>query len=97
MSLLRPISRTAMRWTVWARILIVAEIALTLKRHLDLLEPGERRDLRRLVRKSKGRPSNLSERERRRLGAIVSKLEPRGLARETAAAAAPWRRPTPKP
>lgn len=97
MSLLGPIGRTAMRWTVWARILIVAEVALTLKRHLDLLEPDERRELGRLVRKSKGRPSNLTERERRRLGAIVSRIEPRDLARETATAAAPWRRPTPKP
>lgn len=92
MSILRPISKTAMRWTVWARLLIVAEIALTLKRHLDLLDPAERRDLARIVRKSRGRPSNLTERERRRLGAIVSKLEPRDLAQEAAAAAAPWRR-----
>jgi hypothetical protein len=92
MSVLRPISRTAMRWTVWARLLIVAEIALTLKRHLDLLDPAEKRDLARIVRKSKGRPSNLTDRERRRLGAIVSKLEPRDLAREAAVAAAPWRR-----
>lgn len=83
-----------MRWTVWARLLIVAEIALTLKRHLDRLEPAERRDLARIVRKSKGRPSNLTDRERRRLGAIVSKLEPGDLAREAAAAAAPWRRKT---
>jgi len=85
-------ARQGIRWTVWARILIVAEVALTIKRHLDLLEPAERRDLQRLVRKSKGRPSNLSSRERDRLGSIVAKLEPGLLAREATQSAAPWRR-----
>jgi hypothetical protein len=92
MGVLGLAARQGMRWTVWARILIVAEIALTIKRHLDLLEPAERRDLQRLVRQSKGRPSNLSSRERERLGAIVAKLEPGLLARQAAESAAPWRR-----
>ena len=92
MGMLGVAARQGMRWTVWARILIVAEIALTIKRHLDMLEPVERRDLQRIVRKSKGRPSNLNSRERERLGSIVAKLEPTLLARQAAQAAAPWRR-----
>jgi hypothetical protein len=93
MTLLGAAARTGMKWTLWARVLILAEIALAIKRHLDLLDAAEKRDLQRLVRKSKGRPSNLTDRERRRLGEIVGKLEPTDLARETAQAAAPWRRP----
>lgn len=92
MSALGIAARTAMRWTIWARILILAEVALTLKRHLDLLDAKEKGDLRRLVQKSKGRPSNLTARERSRLREIVGKLDASALAKETAVAAAPWRR-----
>ncbi len=92
MSVLGAAGSAGMRWTVWARILIVAEVALTIKRHLDLLDSPEKQDLQRIVRKSKGRPSNLTKRERDRLGQIVSKLEPVDLAREAGQAAVPWRR-----
>lgn len=92
MGILGLAARTGMRWTVWARVLILAEVALALKRHLELLESAERSDLQRLVRKSKGKPSNLSRRERERLGEIVAKLEPSVLARELTTAATPWRR-----
>jgi predicted ArsR family transcriptional regulator len=94
MSMLGMAARAGMRWTVWARVLILAEVALTIKRHLDLLDAREKSELQRLVRRSKGRPSNLSRRERERLGAIVSKLEPSELAKEAAVAATPWRRRT---
>ncbi len=93
MGLLTVAARTGMKWTVWARVLILAEVALTIKRHLDLLDAHEKSELQRLVRKSKGRPSNLTKRERERLGAIVGKLEPTELAKETVTAATPWRRP----
>ncbi len=92
MSLLGLATRTGMRWTLWARVLILAEVALAVKRHLDLLDEHERDELKRLVRKSKGRPSNLSGRERRRVREIVDKLEPAELAKEAAVAAVPWRR-----
>ena len=92
MGVLGLAARTGMRWTVWARVLILAEVALAIKRHLDLLDADEKDDLQRLVRKSKGRPSNLSRRERERLGRIVGKLEPSMLAREVSVAATPWRR-----
>lgn len=92
MSALGAAARVGMRWTVWARILVLAEVALAIKRHLDLLDEREKRDLQRLVRKSQGRPSNLSKRERERVGEIVNRMEPADLAREAAAAAVPWRR-----
>jgi hypothetical protein len=92
MSVLGAAASTGMRWTVWARVLILAEVALAIKRHLDLLDSDEKRDLQQIVRKSKGRPSNLSKRERQRLGELVSKLEPTDLAKEAGQAAIPWRR-----
>ena len=92
MSALGMVARAGMRWTVWARILILAEVALTIKRHLDLLDAREKGDLQRLVRKSKGRSSNLSRRERERIAEIVAKLEPTELAKEAAVVATPWRR-----
>jgi hypothetical protein len=81
MSALGLAGRTAMRWSVWARLLLLAEVAVILKRHLDLLDEGERGELGRILAKSKGRPSNLTGRERERLKAIVGKLDPGELAR----------------
>ncbi len=86
-------ARAGMKWTVWARVLIAAEVALTLKRHFDLLDVDEKGDLQRLVVKSKGKPSNLTKRERQRVGSIVDKLDFGDIAKETAIAAAPWRKP----
>jgi hypothetical protein len=43
------------------------------KRVWTNLEPGERENLGRLVRKSKGRRANLNERERDELWALVKK------------------------
>jgi hypothetical protein len=43
------------------------------RRAWDNLEPGERETLGKLVRKSKGRRSNLSDRERNELWALVKK------------------------
>jgi hypothetical protein len=61
----------------WFRVLIVAQIALLIRRHLALLEPDERARLARLVRESKGRPRrNLSANEREELLRLVRKLEP---------------------
>jgi hypothetical protein len=61
----------------WFRVLAVAQIALLLRRHLNLLEPDERGRLVRLVRESRGRPStNLSANERQELLRLVNKLEP---------------------
>jgi hypothetical protein len=93
MSLIGVAARTGMKWTIWARVLILAEVALAIKRHLDLLDAEEKDDLQRLVRKSKGKPSNLSARECRRLSELVSKVEPSDFVREAATMTVPWRKP----
>lgn len=92
MSMLGMAGKTATRWTIWGRVLIAAEVALMLKRHLDLLDSGEKAELRGLVAKSKGKPTNLTARERKRLQALVTKLEPHQFAKQSAVAAMPWRR-----
>ena len=92
MSALSMAAKAGMRWTVWARVLIAAEVVLTLKRHFDLLDVDEKGDLQRLLVKSKGKPSNLTKRERQRVMAIVDKFDFGDIAKETAIAAAPWRK-----
>jgi hypothetical protein len=78
----------------WLRILAIAQLALTAKRHLELLEPDERTRLARLVRESKGRPKrNLSANEREEMLRLVRKLEPAKLGRSAATAIARGRRP----
>lgn len=92
MGMMSIASRSAARWTVWGRLLIAGEVALTMKRHLDRLEGEEKTELRRIVAKSKGRPSNLSPTERGRLRDLVSKLEPADLAKNAARSVATGRR-----
>jgi hypothetical protein len=66
----------AIRRTVhWAWLLEVARAAPLLKGHWDRLTPAERRQLQRLIRKSKGRPSNLNLVERATVRRLVRKLE----------------------
>ena len=60
-----------------ARLLAAAEVALLVRQHVKRLEPDERRRVIRLVRRGRGRPSNLSDRERRELALLVQKMEPR--------------------
>jgi hypothetical protein len=55
--------------------LTLARAAPLMKRHWDKLTPAERRQLQRLVRKSRGRPSNLSVKERLTVRRLVRKLE----------------------
>ncbi len=76
---------TASRWSIWGRILLVAEVALLAKHHLDNLGPGEAGELRRLLVKSKGRPGNLSAGERSRIRELAVKLEPGAFAKSAAA------------
>lgn len=61
----------------WFRVLAVAQLALLARRHLGLLEPGERSRLAGLVARSKGRPRrNLTSNEREELLGLARKLEP---------------------
>jgi hypothetical protein len=86
---------SAARFTPWARALAIAELALVFKRHIDKLGPGELGELRMLLAKSKGRPSNLTKAEKSRLGTLVRKLEPGGFAKSAATKASPLRRKKP--
>jgi hypothetical protein len=59
------------------RLLALGEILVLAKEHLDKLEPRERRRLVVLLREGRGRPSNLSKRQREELEALIAKAEPR--------------------
>jgi hypothetical protein len=69
----------------WTYLYEVAKGAPLVKRHWDMLTPAERSQLQRLVRKSKGRPSNLSVAERLIVRRLVRKLELGRLGRDLAA------------
>lgn len=92
MSKLGTATRTAGRFSPWARAIAAGEIAIMAKRHVDKLAPGERRELRSLLAKSRGRRGNLTAGERNRLMALVRKLEPGVFARSAAKSAVPLRR-----
>jgi hypothetical protein len=62
------------------KILAMAEIALLARRHFTLLTPRERGRLVQLIRKAKGRPSNLTKREQDEFSRLVQKAEPRRFA-----------------
>lgn len=90
MGRLMRMGASAGRWTTWGRLIAAAEVLLLVKRHVDNLRPGELSELRVLVAKSKGRPSNLTDREKRRLKEIVKKLEPGLFARQAGSKAVPF-------
>lgn len=92
MSLFGTAARTAGRWSPWARMIAVAEIAVLVKHHLDNLEPGELGEMRKLLSKSKGRPGNLSDRERKRLAVLAKKVEPAAFAKTATMRAMPLRK-----
>lgn len=52
------------------------QAGLIAREHWLKLEPGERVELQQLIRKSKGRSSNLTAKERARAKAIIGKLDP---------------------
>jgi enhancing lycopene biosynthesis protein 2 len=68
-----------------AWLLAAAEVVLAVKDHVtDRLTSRERNRIVEIVRSSKGRPSNLSNRERKELQALLAKVEPRGLVKKVA-------------
>jgi hypothetical protein len=68
-----------------AWLLAAAEVVLAVKDHLtDRLTPRERNRIIEIVRTSKGRPSNLSNRERKELQALLGKIEPGQLVKRVA-------------
>jgi hypothetical protein len=69
-----------------AWLLAAAEIVMAVKNHVtDRLTPRERNRIFEIVRSSKGKPSNLSNRERAELQAMLVKVEPRELVKKVAA------------
>jgi hypothetical protein len=59
------------------KLLAIGEIVLLARQHVDKLEPHERRRVIELLRLGGGRPSRLSNAQRRELSALVEKAEPR--------------------
>ncbi len=89
----RRVARTAGRRVPWIRVLMMGAEALpVLRRHWGNLAPSERRELAELLRRSRGRPRNLSAGERERFQSILRKIELRPLLRDLALVARGRRR-----
>jgi hypothetical protein len=56
--------------------LLALDAAMIAREHWGLLQPKDRRELTRIVRKFRGRPSDLTPAERRELVRIVRQLDP---------------------
>jgi hypothetical protein len=65
-------------------LLTLAEVAVLVKEHLDRLTPKERQRLVEIVKDSKGRPANVSERQRAEIKAMIDKIGPAELAKGVA-------------
>lgn len=74
------------RWLArGAWLLAAAEVVVAVRDHVTTrLDEKERRRLVEIVRSSRGRPSNLDDRERRELQKLLNQIEPRELAKTVA-------------
>jgi hypothetical protein len=74
------------RWLArGAWLLAAAEVVIAVRDHIaGRLSDKERRRMIEIVRSSKGRPSNLSDRERKELRSLLDKVEPRELVKRVA-------------
>jgi hypothetical protein len=61
--------------------MVVLEAATALRLQWKKLSPDERARMAKLVKKSQGRPSNLSKHERAELKRMVTKLDPAAIGR----------------
>ena len=57
-------------------MLAAAELVVLVREHMARLQPHERRRVFELVRRARGRPANLSKRERAELAGLVAKMDP---------------------
>ncbi len=64
-----PFARKAVPW------MLLLEAATTLRTHWGRLDEHDRRELSRIVKKSGGRPANLTKNERSELLRIVRRLD----------------------
>ena len=62
--------------------LLVIQAAIKARDHWDVLTPAERTDLARLLRSTKGRPSNLTAHEKAELRRLVGRLDLPGLGKD---------------
>src|SRR5262249_29797668 len=78
------------RWLArGALLLAAAEVVVAVRDHITArLTEKERRRIVEIVRSSRGRPSNLSDRERKELQRLLAKVEPRALATKVASTSA---------
>lgn len=58
------------------RLLLLGEVAILVKNHVERLTPAERRRLIVLMRDARGRPGRLSPGERAELEGLIAKAEP---------------------
>ena len=73
---------TRVRAVPW---LLLFEVARGIRSHvLDTLSPAERRRVAEILRKSRGRPANVSARERDELRRLAGKLDFKRLAQDLA-------------
>ncbi len=81
--------RKAMRGVPLLWAFAVAEALATTRRHFDGVDPRARRRAVALVRKSKGRPSNLTPHEKREMRDLVGEMDLWQLSKDLAAVASP--------
>jgi hypothetical protein len=81
----------ALRWFLpWMWPIYVARGAIAIKNHIgDRLTERQVKRFIYLLRRSKGRPSNLTARQREEFRRLLDKIEPFGLARALAAEFSP--------
>jgi hypothetical protein len=80
------------RWLAQRLWFVMAiEVAWLANRHWRRLDPDERRRLRELIGKSRGRPSKLSTRERREAEELLQKLDYAEFGGSVATALLPFR------
>ncbi len=60
-----------------AKLLVIGELALLARTHVERLNPEERRRFLALMGRARGRRRNMSDRERSEFAALTAKLEPR--------------------
>jgi hypothetical protein len=74
------------RWLArGAWLLAAAEVVLAVRNHVNTrLSEKDRERMVEIVKASKGRPSNLSNRQRKELKALLNQVEPRQLAKTVA-------------
>jgi hypothetical protein len=74
------------RWLArGAWLLAATEVVLAVRNHVNTrLSEKDRRRMMEIVKASKGRPSNLSDRQRKELKSLLGQVEPRELAKTVA-------------